>query len=303
MNSCTRLALAFVCFLLSYMSHADDHGISFGSIKISDSIYMVYGKGGFTGGNLGLLVGDDGVVLIDDSLDGMLDKMQKEISTITKQPISFLVNTHVHGDHTGNNSHYGKNGTYIIGHDNLRKQMAADTTRTKDALPVITFSQEMSFHFNDTVANVIHVPSAHTNGDAVIFFPEDNVIHLGDLMFNGMFPFIDPSSGGSLNGYIAGQKQILALIDEQTKIIPGHGVLATKQDLQASVDMLEDAKYIIESLLAKGNNEAKILKLNPLKKYHDKWNWGFITTEKMTKQVIAGVTHSHTNTTVQPHSH
>ncbi len=272
--------------------------VKFSTTEVAPGLYMFMGVGGFTGGNIGLSIGEDGVVMIDDSMPPMLDIMKTAIKSVTDKPVDFLINTHVHGDHTGNNEALGKEGTRIVAHENLRSHLLSKGIRGKNgmepapkaALPVITFSHSMNFHLNGNDAHIFHVEKAHTDGDAVIHFKNTNVIHTGDTLFNGMFPYIDFSSGGSLNGYIAAQKKTLSLTNDQTKIIPGHGKLATKQDLQASITMLEDSKAIIRQLIKAGKTQDEVVKLNPLAKYHDKWNWGFITTEKMTIQIYKGIT-------------
>ena len=160
----------------------------------------------------------------------------------------------------------------------------------RDALPVLTFSDSVTFHLNDREAFVFHVERAHTDGDAVIHFRADNVIHAGDVMFNGLFPFIDLDAGGSVDGYIAAQERILALADDRTRIVPGHGPLAGKQDLKAAVDMLKDARDRVRTMVKAGKTEQEILTANPLAEYHEGWNWGFITTEIMTKTLVRALT-------------
>ena len=156
----------------------------------------------------------------------------------------------------------------------------------EDALPVVTFSDSVTFHLNGRSAYVFHVAAAHTDGDAVIHFEDDNVIHAGDVMFNRLFPFIDLDSGGSVEGFLAAQRRILGLADDATKIIPGHGELAAKADLAAAIAMLETARDRVRALLDAGKSEEEILAENPLADYHDVWNWGFITTERMTKTLV-----------------
>lgn len=276
----------------------DNPSPDFKSTKISEGLYMLSGVNGFTGGNIGLSIGEDGVVMIDDSMPPLLDKMKKAINSVTKQPVDFLINTHVHGDHTGNNENMGKAGAHIVAHDNLREHLVKKGVRTaegmkpapKDALPVITFSKSMSFHLNGEQSYIFHTPHAHTDGDAIVHFKNANVIHMGDTFFNGMFPYIDLASGGSVKGYIKAQKRVLEIANDDTKIIPGHGPLATKKDLQNAVDMLVKSKKIIGKLIKEGKSEDDVVKANPLKEFHDKWNWQFITTERMTRQLYKGLT-------------
>jgi glyoxylase-like metal-dependent hydrolase (beta-lactamase superfamily II) len=159
-----------------------------------------------------------------------------------------------------------------------------------DALPILTFSDSVTFHLNGREAFVFHVEHAHTDGDAVIHFPGENIIHAGDAMFNGLFPYIDLDSGGSVEGYIAAQERILALADEQTRIIPGHGPLANRKDLQAAVAMLRDANNRVKKLVAAGQSEDEIVAANPLADYDDDWSWQFISTERMTRTLYRGLT-------------
>jgi glyoxylase-like metal-dependent hydrolase (beta-lactamase superfamily II) len=260
---------------------------------------MLMGVGGFTGGNVGLSVGFDGVILIDDGMPQSLEIMNKALADITPNDIDFLINTHVHGDHTGNNDTLGKKGAHIVAHQNLRKHMLTkgvtgaggkQIDAPKNALPVITFESSMDFHLNGSHAHIFHLPDAHTDGDSAIHFIDANVIHMGDVFFNKMFPYIDFDSGGSLAGYIQAQKTVLAMVNDDTKIIPGHGLLANKQDLMDSIAMLEDAQLIIDQLIKEGKTEEEIINLNPLEAKYKSWHWGFITLKKMTKQIHRGLT-------------
>lgn len=271
--------------------------LKFAATELKPGLYMLHGVGGFTGGNIGLSIGEDGVVMIDDSMPPMLGIMKEAIKKVTDKPVDFLINTHVHGDHIGNNENMAKDGTRIVAHENLREHLLTKGIRgqngmqpaPKGALPVITFSHSMSFHLNGEDAKLFHVAKAHTDGDAIIHFKNADVVHMGDTFFNGMFPYIDLDSGGSVDGYLKAQKKVLAMITDKTQIMPGHGPLAKKADLQKSVDMLADARNIIAKLVKKGKSEDEVVKMNPLKKYHDKWNWGFITTERMTRQLYKGL--------------
>lgn len=292
---CTILATLLT---ISTASGAEEKPkLEFSAIEVGSGLYMLMGVGGFTGGNIGLSVGEDGVVMIDDSMPPMLDIMKTAIASVTDKPVDFLINTHVHGDHAGNNEAMAGGGARIVAHENLRRNMLEKGVQTADgmkpaprgALPVITFSREMNLYLNGNDAHIFHVAHAHTDGDIVIQFKDANVIHTGDVMFNSMFPFIDLSNGGSVAGYLAAQKQILALANETTRIIPGHGKLASKADLQASINMLEDSIALVNAQIRAGKSEDQVVAMNPLARYHDTWNWGFITTEKMTRQLYAGL--------------
>ena len=285
---------AVLAALLASPVLAQGGSITFKSTELAAGLYMLEGQGGFAGGNLGLLVGEDGVVLIDDGLPPLIDQVQAAIDELTGEPVDFLINTHVHGDHIGGNAALGKEGATIVAHDNLRKRLEAEGMPTgpdssapapDEALPVVTFSDSVTFHLNDREAFVFHVAQAHTDGDAVIHFREDKVIHAGDVMFNGLFPFIDVDSGGSVDGYIAAQERILALADDETRIIPGHGPLAGKKDLQAAVDMLKDARSRVRALVEAGRSDEEIVAAEPLADYAD-WSWQFITTERMIRTLV-----------------
>jgi glyoxylase-like metal-dependent hydrolase (beta-lactamase superfamily II) len=290
------LASLFVFFMLPCM--AQQAKPSYESTEVADGLYMLQGVGGFTGGNLGLMTGEDGIVLIDDGMPNLTDLLLSTIAEHAEGSVSFLINTHVHGDHIGGNEVLAQSGATIVSHHNIRRRMIEDGVDTptgkapaaEDALPILTFADSVNFHLNGRDAFVFHVEQAHTDGDAVIHFRKANVIHTGDVMFNGLFPFIDLDSGGNVEGYIAAQKRILALASDDTKIIPGHGPLASKADLQAAVDMLVDARDRVAKLVAAGQTEEQILAANPLADYHDGWNWGFITTERMTKTLIRSLT-------------
>lgn len=269
---------------------AQDSEISFKSTELEPGLYMLEGEGGFTGGNLGLLIGDDGVVLIDDGIEPLANKMLAAVNKIADEPVDFVINTHVHGDHTGGNKALHAAGATIIGHDNVWQRLMASSAAdavgdgaSQNALPQITFSKSMTFHLNGHDAFVFHVAHAHTDGDAVIFFRDIDVIHSGDILFNGLFPFIDLSTGGSVAGYIEAQKDILSLAGPTTRIIPGHGPLASKADLQAAHDMLVDARDRVMALIDAGKSEDAAVAEKPLALYDEDWSWDFIDTESMTR--------------------
>ncbi len=268
--------------------------LNFKPIELSDGLYMFEGqlfegREGFAGGNFALLTGSDGIILIDDAIEPMAGKVIEAVEAQTNRPVDFLINTHVHGDHIGGNAALHETGATIITHDNIRQRMLADGAAT-DALPVITFSDNVTFHLNGHTAYVFHIPNAHTDGDAVIHFPEVNVIAAGDILFNGMFPYIDLDGGGSVPGFIAALEQLLSMSDANTKIISGHGPLASKSDLQAARDMLVNALARVKMLVDAGKSEDEILAENPLASYDDSWGWFFISAETMTKALYRSLT-------------
>jgi len=289
-----RSALLSIIFTLTLAPHtlAQDE-TTFGVEKITDNISMLYGATGFTGGNIAVSVGEDGVAVIDNGMSSVLDKLKAEIGKITDRPVDFLINTHVHGDHTGNNQAFGEAGTTLVSHRNLRDSMVVKgvgrggefVAADDDALPVITFNDEMTLNLNGDALRLIHPARAHTDGDAVIHFMKSNVIHTGDVMFNGRFPYIDADNGGTLDGVIAALSTIYEMSDDNTKIIPGHGPVAGKADVENTINMLIDAKGLVAKLVQQGKGDDEILAANPIEKYAE-YNWGFITTERMTKQLI-----------------
>ena len=277
-------ALAFACAV-----PAQDQNISWKSTELAPGLYMLESQGVFAGGNLGLITGDDVVVLLDDGLEPHVPVTLAAIVALTGDPVNFVINTHAHGDHIGANEVLHRKGATVVAHDNLRRQMVKDGSN-RAALPELTFTDAVTFHLNGHTANVFHVANAHTDGDAVIHFPEVNIIHAGDAMFNRMFPFIDLDSGGSLSGFIAAQKKIIALADDDTKIIPGHGELANKADLQTAIDMLEDAQARVKALVDAGKSQEEVIAANPLAAYADDWAWDFISADSMTETIYRSLT-------------
>ena len=208
------------------------------------------------------------------------------------RPADFVVNTHAHGDHTGSNAALAGDGAVVFAHHNLRAALVdnVDAAGGPAGLPVVTFSDEVTFHVNGQAVRVLHVAAAHTDGDAIVHFPEQNVIDAGDVLFNGMFPFIDLDGGGTVAGFQAAQQRIMDMADDETVIIPGHGPLATRNDLREALNVLADAEARVKKLVEAGMTQEEVLEANPLADYHDKWNWFFITTEKMTITLYRSLT-------------
>ena len=289
----TRLIAIVTLMLAATFSLAQDTSASYKSTEVAPGIYALEGDGVFAGGNISILVGDDYNVLIDDGMAPFAPALIDAATKLAGGPIDFVINTHVHGDHVGANAALANSGTVVLAHDNLRKRLIdkPDVAGGVAGLPVVTFSDKVSFHVNGLEAFVFHVEKAHTDGDAVIEFRGANVIHAGDVFFSYVFPFIDLDNGGSVAGFLAAQRQVLAMSDDETVIIPGHGrITASKADLQAAIDMLVDAQARIEALVLERKTEEEVLAANPLADYHDTWNWGFITTERMTKTLYRSLT-------------
>jgi len=271
------LSLASLILSLSTPLAAQDSEVKIQRITVTHNISMLLGKGG----NIGLFTGSDGTFLIDDQFAPLTGKILAAVKEAGGDTPRFLMNTHYHFDHTGGNENLGKAGSLIIAHDNVRKLMSIETVikafnatipaQPKDALPVITFGQDLSLHFNDETIHAMHIPNAHTSGDSVIFFEGANVVHAGDIMFNGMFPFIDSDHGGSLKGMIDAVEKLLSLVDDDTRIIPGHGPLASKADLKAYHGMLFTAYQRLSQLKAEGNDLEAIVAAEPLADLEKNW--------------------------------
>ncbi len=284
----------YVLLAAGCASHAlaQQFATSFKSIEVSPGIYVLDGVDGFGGGNVELLVGDDYVVLIDDAMTPTAPALLEAVTKLAGRQVDFVINTHVHGDHVGGNEFVAGLGAIIVAHDNIRKRMIPDPKLNTGpgALPVLTFSDEVTFHLNGHEAFVFHIENAHTDGDAAILFRDVNVIAAGDIMFNYLFPYIDYDNGGSVAGFIAGQQKLIAMADDETIIIPGHGPVGNKADLEKNLAVLIDSQTRVKALVDEGMSEEEIVAANPLALYHDDYNWGFITTERMTRTLIRSLT-------------
>ena len=259
--------------------------------EAAPGVYMLGGANGFSS-SMALIVGEERVVLIDDGMAPITADLVATVDELAGRPIDFVVNTHIHGDHVGSNASLAENGAVIFAHHNLRKRLVEDPDPAGGAggLPVVTFADGVHFHLNAQEVHVFHVKEAHTDGDAAVHLMGSDVIVAGDLHFNYMFPVIDLDSGGTVKGYIAGMQKLIKMAGEETVIIPGHGELANRDDLQAAVDMLVDAEKRVEALVREGKSADEVVAANPLADYHDEWNWGFITTERMTRTIYRSLT-------------
>jgi cyclase len=246
------------------------------TVSIAPGIYMLVGRGG----NIGLTVGTDGAAIIDDQFADMNPKIRAAVAMLSDEPVSFVINTHLHGDHTGGNDAFGKAGAVIIAHENVRKRLGAaqvnPTTnqkiepRAREALPVVTFADTATLHFNDEDLEFTHLPNAHTETDIVIRFKKANVVHMGDL-FVGGFPFIDGNTGGTFDGLILAHEKVLASIDDSTKVIRGHGPLGNKAELQAFHDMLVVVRDRVAKLVKAGKSQEDVVAARPTREFEEKY--------------------------------
>jgi cyclase len=290
-----------ICLLLASMASAQETTSPFAAVEVAPGIYQIGNTNerfalnvpeDFVGGGVGLLVGEEYIVMIDDVLEQTAPALVALAEKIAGRPVDFVINTHAHGDHVGGNVYVTEKGALVVSHDQLRARMEGNPQLNTGpgALPVITFSDRMTFHVNGEEAIAMHVPNAHTDGDAIIHFRNANVIAAGDLSFRGLFPFIDLDSGGTVEGFIAGMQQLIDMSDEDTKFLTGHGPVATRADLVKDIAMLRDARARVRALVDQGMSEEEILAANPLSDYHDDYSWFFITTERMTKTLIQTLT-------------
>ena len=286
-----KTLIAGVCMLFALSSHAQDVATEVSVTEAAPGVYMLGGANGFSS-SMALIVGDEKVVLIDDGMAPITADLVATVDELAGRSIDFVVNTHVHGDHVGSNASLADDGAVIFAHHNLRERLVEDPGPAggPGGLPVVTFGDGVHFHLNNEEVHVFHVKNAHTDGDAAVHLMGSNVIVAGDLHFNYMFPFIDLDSGGTVSGFIAGMEKIIKMADDDTIIIPGHGELAGKRDLQAAVDMLADAEDRVAALVLEGMSADEVVAANPLAVYHDTWNWGFITTERMTRTIYRSLT-------------
>ncbi len=270
----------FILCLAFSVSAQENQEVVIKTEKLSDNVYMLTGQGG----NIGVCVGEDGVFMIDDQFARLTPKILEAIKTLSDKPIQFLANTHYHGDHTGGNEPIAKQGAKIIAHDNVYKRLNESVPATpKLALPVLTFNDKLQLHINGEDVVIFHVENAHTDGDALLYFVQSNVLHTGDTFFSGLYPYIDLDSGGSINGYINAVKRTLILIDDHTKIIPGHGKLSNKKQYQDFLSMMEDLKAKVITEIESGKSEDDVASNTNITKTYDDlgYSWAFINSERI----------------------
>ena len=282
-------------FSISGFAQAESNNVKITPTRLTDQIYMLTGKGG----NIGLCIGEDGTFLIDDQFAPLTPKILAAIKSVGGEQPRFLINTHFHGDHTGGNENIGRKGTLIFAHNNVRERLGAGSfiqefkkkrpALNPEGLPVITFSEDISFHMNNDTIHAIHVPAAHTDGDSFIHFEKSNIIHTGDVFFNGFYPFIDVQHGGSLKGMIKAVDKILLLADDSTKIIPGHGPLADKAQLISYRKMLQTAFERLRKLKAEGKTAKEAAEMEPLEDLDETWGDGLFETDRWIEIIYSGV--------------
>lgn len=281
MHCLLALAVLSLSFGSSF-AQQDFSKVEIKATKVAGNVYMLEGMGG----NIGVSVGPDGILIVDDQYAPLADKIKAALKTLGEGKLKFILNTHWHGDHTGGNVVLGPEAP-VIAHSNVRKRLAEGMkipNRTvppapKEALPVVTFDQNVSVHFNGEEIRAIHFARGHTDGDAIVYFTGSNVVHMGDVFFNGNFPFVDIDSGGDVDGYIKNVGEVLAKLPAGAKIIPGHGPLATAEDLKRFHDMLVKTTGIVRQKIAAGKTLDQI-KAEGLPEEWKSWGAGFVNTDR-----------------------
>lgn len=249
--------------------------------RLAEGVYVLYGAGG----NIGVAIGPDAVFVVDDQFAPLTPKIQAAIAALTDKPVRFVLNTHWHYDHTGGNENMGKAGAILVAHDNVRRRMSTRQfiafakrevlPSPEGALPVVTFNDGVTFHINGDEIAVIHLPTAHTDGDAAVHFRRANVVHMGDVFFRG-FPYADISSGGSISGILAGVDRILTLINDSTKVIPGHGAATDKATLRAYRDMIATVHDRIRKQVRAKATLEQVIASKPTAEFDAAFGSGFI---------------------------
>src|SRR5262245_16539016 len=293
LRSLAAFAAAF--FAASVSAQQDFSKVEIKTEKLSDTVYMMTGAGG----NLGVSAGEDGVFVIDSQFAPLTPKIQAAIAKVSAKPVRFLLNTHWHFDHTGGNENLGKAGAVIVAQENVRKRLSKDGLieffgmKTKPeppiALPIITFTRDLDLNFNGEEIRAFYSPRAHTDGDTIVHFQKSDVIHMGDTFFNKMYPFIDTSSGGSVAGVLGAADRILKMAGDKTKIIPGHGPLATKADLKAYRDMLAAVSGNIAGQVKQGRKLEEVVASKPTAQLDAVWGKGFLTPDKFVEMLYGNL--------------
>ncbi len=293
-------AAALILSTVSASIQAQETAVEYIATPLSDTLTMIKGRGG----NIAVSSGDDGVYIIDDQLEPLTEQLLSAIAKVSDRPIRYVINTHYHGDHVGGNEAIGKSGAVIIAHNNIRKRMSSDqfnhffneTTPAWPAgsLPVITFNDQVTLHFNGEEATVYHVPHGHTDGDGIVHFPASNVIHMGDIYFNGLYPYIDLDGGGTIQGMIAGAELGLSMADEKTQIIPGHGPLSDRESLAQYLEFLRSARNAVQKLVDQGMSLKQAIEAKPTEQWDELLGQVWITPAQMVTFIynsLTGVDH------------
>ena len=290
----------FAVFLMTSRAFAqnDFSKVEIKVTKVSGNIYMLEGAGG----NIAASVGEDGIVIVDDQFAPLAEKIQAALKGITNKPVRFIINTHYHGDHTGGNEPFSVAGSTVIAQDNVRKRLESGGTAgnggsvkmenkpaSKAALPIITFENDVTVHLNGEDVRALHFPAGHTDGDAVIFFPKNNVVHMGDDFVRYGFPFIDVASGGSVQGMIAAMEKAITMLPADVKVIPGHGALSNLDDVRAFVKMLKETSAVVQKAIDRHQSLEQMKQAKILAPW-EKFSGSFINTDAFIETLYNSLT-------------
>jgi len=276
-------SLILVLTTLAAFAQRDFSNVEIKTIPVAKNIYMLEGSGG----NIGVSIGSDGNLIVDDQFAPLAEKIDAALQKLNPGKLKFVLNTHHHGDHTGGNAAFGAKEAIIIAQDNVRKRLATEPNSKKEALPVITFGHSASVHFNGEEIKLLHHGPGHTDGDSIIHFTGANVVHMGDQFFNGGFPFVDLNSGGTVEGYIKTVATVLEKIPADAKVIPGHGKLATVDDLKSFHAMLLETTALVKKSIADGKSLEDI-KTAGLPEKWKSYGTGFINTGRWIETIFNG---------------
>ena len=289
-----KIATLILAVFTTIVSWAQDMSeVQIKSLPVSGNVYMLEGRGG----NIGVSVGEDGIFIIDDQFAPLSDKIIAAVKALNNGPLKYVVNTHYHGDHSGGNENMTAAGATIIAHQNVRLRLETtktrqNTDRPKEALPIITFNDQLNIYMNGEQVAVFHVDNAHTDGDALLYFTQSNVLHTGDTFFNGRYPYIDLNSGGSVDGYITAVTKGLMLLDNDSKIIPGHGPIANKVAYTDFLNMLTELRDNMQAAIDAGKTLEEVRKDESITKKYDDLDYGsgFINSERMRETLYKSLT-------------
>jgi len=278
---------AALAALLTPVSFAQEQEVKYIAAPLSSTVTMIKGRGG----NIAVSSGEDGVFIIDDQLKPLTDQLLASISKVSEQPIRFVINTHYHGDHVGGNETLGGAGSVIIAHDNIRQRMTSDQFSNffnentpawpEDSLPVVTFNDQVTLHLNGEAVTVTHVPRGHTDGDSIVHFPDSNVLHMGDIFFNGLYPYIDLDGGGTIQGMIAAVELGIGMADDETQIIPGHGPVGDLNSMREYHAFLTKARDNVQALIEQGMSLEQAIEAKPTAEWDEILGKVWITPEQL----------------------
>lgn len=265
-------------------------------VKVAENLYFLKGEGG----NVGVFIGKEGTLMIDNQFAPLSNKINGAIKTLSPYDIRFLINTHVHGDHSGGNENFKNMGVTIVAHDKVRDRMSKERVnpsdnsvipaRAEEAWPIVTFADKLNVYLNQEEIELLHVSPGHTDGDVVIHFKKANVYHMGDMFVTYGYPYIDYGNGGSINGFISSLDSFLNMMDDNTKVIPGHGELCTKADVKKFRDRIAEIRDEVAAALKKGKKPTDVSGLPIATKYDAEWGQGFTKGKDFVLQIAENLT-------------